>query len=200
MLNLHEVKLGKKGSVESFITERFTDNRTRMCDFHREWALTLAWVRGHQNVDYNLKTKKWVKPQQNPWQTRLISNLLLPMVRNKVARQTSVRPTWDVIPATPDPEDIEIARASTKILKHKWITLDMTRTLIRTLFWQSTCGNAFMKVGWDKEAGDEIQVRAGDIEDELITQFLSLHGIEETPEILNVRRGEEFIDVVKKNA
>lgn len=196
MIHLHEVKPSKKGSVEAFIKERFDDNRTRMVDFHREWALTLAWVRGHQNVDFNVKTNTWIRPKTNPWQTRLISNLLLPMVRNKVARQTAVRPVWDVIPATPDPDDIEIARTSTKIARHKWITLDMTRTLIRTLFWQSTCGNCFMKVGWDKEAGDEIQIPSRDIEDELISQFMALNGIEEAPETINIRQGEEFVDVV----
>ncbi len=192
---LHDTKRNKD-DVLSYVKSILEDSKTRMIDLHRDWALSLAWVRGQQNVDFDSKSRKWLKSKTNPWQNRLIANMLLPIVRNKVARSMIFRNVWDAIPATPDQEDIEIAKVSTKILEDIWVKHKMPMILLRTLFWRSITGNGFIKVGWDKDAGDSVQVETRLIEDETLQQFMAMIGFDETPETVEVKPGELFLNVV----
>lgn len=194
--NLYEVRKGKKGSVEDFIKSKYEDHKQRMTDLYREWALTLAWTRGHQNVNFNPTTKQWTKVKRNPWQTRLISNLLLPLVRSKVARLYLPRPVWDVIPATPDQEDIDISHTARKILEDVWVRHNLTTKLIRKSFWQAITGNAFMKVGWDSKAGKEVQIDPRSVEDQALDQFMAINGLEVPPNLITVNEGDLFIEPV----
>lgn len=174
----------------------FTLHRTAMTDFHKQWALNLAWVRGHQNVDYDNDRQTFIKSNKQPWQTRLISNKLLPILRNNVARLLQTNPIWDVVPATPDEEDIQIASTSTKVAQHLWYITNMRMSLLRTLFWQSGCGNAFLKVGWDSTIGPDEEINSNDVTDDLMQQFLYFMGIDTPPEKISVKAGEVFIDPV----
>lgn len=194
--DLHEIRKGKKDTVEDFIKTRYSDHKLRMVDLYREWALTLAWTGGHQNVNFNSKRKKWEKTKRNEWQTRLISNLLLPLVRSKVARLYTPRPLWDTIPATPDQEDIDIANVSKKILQDTWVKENLTTKMIRKSFWQSTCGNAFMKVGWDPKAGKSIEIDPRSLLEQDLDTFMAASGIEILPEMIEVNEGELFVDPI----
>lgn len=197
MTNLYDIKKGKKESVVDFIDTRFKKHRENMQDLYRSWMLNLAWTRGYQNVDFDRIDKKFKTTNaQQPWKVRLISNLMLPIVRRIVAQMSYIHPVWDVIPATSDEEDIHIAETQTKVLQDVWQRVDLNQKLIRLLFWQSTCSSAFLKVGWDADAGDEMEVNPKDVNEELLKQFLEYQGLSITPETLKVNAGELFVDVV----
>lgn len=196
--NLIDIKRGKKDSVESFVTKAMEDHRSRMSSIYRQWAIQLAWTRGHQNVDFDLKTRKWVSKARESWRARLSTNLMLPLVRHTVSRIMQSRPIWDVVPATPDEEDIQIANVSSKVCKDLWVRQDMDIKALRTLFWMCTTGNAFMRVGWDSEEGDEVKVKTLNIERELIERFIEVLGITaaEVPEEFSLNAGECYIEPV----
>lgn len=193
-MKLYEIKKGKKDTITRFIRENFSKSKENMQSYYRQWALTLAWVRGHQNIDF--QGGKFVKSQKHSWQTRLIANKLLPQMRNSIARLLQSNPIWEVHPATPDEEDIEIAHVSTKVLQEAFYNTNMRLNLVQLLTWQSCCGNAFAKIGWDSEAGEDTEVNTNDVTEELLDSFLSMMGIEVPPEVLTLKTGESFVEVI----
>jgi len=194
--HLYDVKKGKKGSVTTFVTGAFSDHVNYMRSKHRSWALNLAWTKGHQNCDYNPKTNAYNKLPTQTWQSRLISNLMLPIVRNNVSRFLSINPVWDMVPATPDEEDLQIADISKSILTHEWHRMNMLQKLMRVLFWQSTCSSSFLKIGWDADSGDSIKVPSRDIDEGLLNQYLEMSGIAIVPDELDLQTGNVFAEPI----
>ena len=196
--HFHQIKGGKKASFKDFMLSRYTENRTNMEDLYRSWLVNLAWIRGYQNYDYHVGTQKFIKPDQDPWRTRLQSNLMLPLVRKNVAKIHQAGNVWDVIPATPDEDDIQIARTASGVLQNAWQQANMAMKTLQVAYWQESVSSCFLKVGWDAEKGDPVQVETNLVETDLLQQFLERSGVpnEGIPEHLDVQTGELFIDVV----
>jgi len=187
----------KKESVIDFINDRFQFTRLSMQETYRSWMLNLAWVRGFQNVDYSLKDRNFrYYNKRDPWKVRLISNLMLPIVRRMVTTLVTHKNPWDVIPATSDEEDIQISETAAKVLQNLWVTKTLDQKIIRVAFWQSTCCSCFMKVGWDPDLGDLFKVNPEDTEPDAIQQFMEFHGFDVIPDEIIVNKGDMFIDVV----
>lgn len=194
MNNLYELK---KKNVTDFIKEASKDHRERMRSKHREWALNLAWVNGHQNVNFDSKTCRYNTTPKQAWQSSLVSNLMLPIVQGNVSRFIARNMPWTVVPATPDQEDIQISQTGTKLFTHYWNVLNMLKTMIRVLHWQSTCSSGFLKVGWDPDIGEDVQIASQNVEQDTLTQYLEQLGIfEEQPETIDLKQGDLFTDVV----
>ena len=194
-VNLRDITR-KKDSVESFVSKAFSEHKTHMANRHRQWAIQLAWSRGHQNVDFDAIARKWVRPSKDEWRNRLVSNFMLPLIRRNVSKLVPFNYNWDVVPATPDEEDIEIANITSRVLQHAWTKMNMLQNLIRVAYWQSTVGNAFLKVGWDAEIGDEIKIATQDIEKENVSKLLEYYGLEDLPAEIPVKSGEPFVDPI----
>lgn len=195
-MNLHEVRKSSKQDIQDFITDRFDQQKVCMQETHRSWMLNLAWIRGYQNLDFSTTSRNWIKPKLDSWRVRLINNLMLPVVRKGVARTTHIRPIWDVIPATSDEEDIQIAQTSTKLMQYYWQLSGMSIELIRLAFWQGSIGNAFLKVGWDFDKGDPLQIESKNVEKGLIQQLTEKLGIAEVPELIDTQSGELSVDTI----
>lgn len=199
MKNLYEVKRNSS-SVIDFVKGHFKDRREEISRLHRSWCLNLAWCRGDQNVDFDANSRTWLKndPTDHRFahRVRIISNMMLPLVRKSVAKLSYIHPVWDVIPATPDEVDIQIANISTKVLQDLWQQVDMNSKLIRLLFWMLNCGSAFFKVTWDAEAGDEIQIMSNELESESIQRVMEKFGFTEIPEAFSIPQGQLSVDVV----
>lgn len=157
--------------------------------------VNLAWVRGYQNVNFNLGSRKFERNKDKD--IRVTSNKMLPIVRRIQSRLVSPRPVWEVIPATSEQEDLEIASLATKVLRNAWLTVGMDMKQITTAFWMSTTCSAFQKIGWDFDKGDEVQVALQGVQDDLLSQFMERLGIEqESPQSATIRQGELFVDVL----
>ena len=197
MAELFDVSKGKKNSVKDFVLDKFSSRHETMSELYRSWMLNLAWVRGYQNTDFDSSNRTFRTPSaKHPWKARLVSNLMLPIVRRNVSQLVHNTNVWDVIPATADQEDLNISQTAKKLLLAYWDILDMPQKLLRVAFWQSVCSSAFLKVGWDTQAGDEVSIQSQDVEAETLRNFLQLQGFTETPKELKVREGDAFIDVV----
>lgn len=195
-MNLFEINRNKKDSIIDFVKTKFADHRMQMVNYHRNWALQLAWTRGHQHVDYNKQTKQWVEHVTQPWQASVSSNFMLPIVLDNVSRLLSLNAQWEVLPATPAEEDIQIANTATKIARDAWKRYRMRQNLIRVLFWQATTGNGFLKVGWDAETGEEKEYRKDSLDNNAVTQFMEVFGIAEESETITLKEGELFVHPV----
>lgn len=195
--HIFEIKKGKKATVVDFINTKFIKTRESMQEVYRSWMLNLAWVRGFQNVDYSLKDRKFRSyNQKNPWRVRLISNLMLPVARRMVSNLVTLGNVWDVIPATSDEDDIQIAETGSKVLQDTWQRKEMDQKTIRLAFWQSICSSAFLKVGWDANIGNFESVPANNIDEDLARQFMEFNGFDILPDEIEVNEGDVFIDVV----
>lgn len=195
-MNLHEIKKSKKQTIMDFVDDRFQSQRTRMREVYRSWMLNLAWARGFQNLDFNTSTQSFSNPPKDPWRVRLVNNLMLPLIRKQVAKITHIQPVWDVIPATPDEEDVQISQTATKVLQHYWQVMNMSLELIRLTFWQATIGNAFLKIGWDFEEGEDVNIPSKGVADDLIAQVMEQQGLLEVPEFFETKSGTLFADTV----
>ncbi len=194
--NLLEITKTKEDTVLDFVNKAYKDHGLYMTDLHREWALTLAWTRGHQNVNYDPLKRQWVRREKNEWQSRLISNLLLPIVRSKVARSTFTQCPWEVIPATPDQEDIDLAKTATSVAEDIWIKNDLTTLLVHALTWRSIVGNAYIKVGFDPKAGEEVEILKEDVDEAVLAEYLAEVGIITEQKTIKVRKGKIFHKVI----
>lgn len=197
MKQLYDLKRNSKDVID-FVTSQFKERRLEISELIRIWCLNLAWYRGSQNLDFDVNSRTWLRndPSINKNKVRLVSNLMMPLVRKSVAKMSYIHPVWDVIPATPDEDDIQIANTSTKVLQDLWQQVEMNSKLIRLLFWMLNCGSAFFKVTWDAEAGDEIQVMSNQVEEGLIKAAMEKFGFSEIPQAFNVPQGQLVIDVV----
>lgn len=197
MADLHKVKLSEQATICDFVHDRYRENMDEMAHLHRSWALTLAWTRGYQNYDFDKVKRTYVQNvDRKSWRPKLISNFMLPLVRKMVARYLYLKPIWDTIPATPDDDDIQIADIGAAILRHTWQQLAMDKKLIQLLFWQENCASAFLKVGWDAEAGELMEIGTQDVDDEVMNQTMQALGIFEKPETLKIPSGNPFCNVV----
>ena len=99
MAKLFDVKKGKKDSVKSFILETFKENRTLMSETYRDWMLNLAWARVHQNVDFDKSTQQFIRTvEKHPWRQRLVTNLMLPVIRRNVSQLLYTRLAYEYPP------------------------------------------------------------------------------------------------------
>jgi hypothetical protein len=142
------------GYVKSLHEQRLTD----LEDHHREMYMNVLWaVIGRQDIVYYRPTKSLMEYKPPKWKTHVISNFLFPQVRRNVAKLAR-KPIWDVIPWTSDQDDIDVANLSTQLLRYYWHLLGMDVKFIEFLFWLATTGNAHLKVGWDPDRGDAINL------------------------------------------
>ena len=123
--SLQEIKKSKSQTSVDFVEKAFRESKPHMQNLYRQWALTIAWYGGEQNVDFSSTSHQFYKNTKHPWQARLVANKMLPLVRQQVARMSQTKPAWIVDPATSDEEDIQIANTSTKILQSEWQKLEM---------------------------------------------------------------------------
>jgi len=195
-MHLYEIKKNKKESIKDFVLTRFKENREGRVELYRSWMLNLAWTRGYQNVDFDKTRRQYIRPTKESWRPRLIANIMLPIMRKTLAKLTYIHPVWDVIPATPDEQDIAISQTSTRLLRHYWDTMDISLKLVRLLSWQSICGNAFFKVGWDSTLGKDIDYDSQLIESGVMQQLMEVMGLREIPKKVKVKEGDVFTEVV----
>lgn len=138
----------------SMISSRLDD----LNDFIKEVYTNILWsLSGRQDIYYDRFAKTLIEDRPPEWKVKVISNLLFPQVRLTVAKLAK-QPIWDVLPATTEQEDINIANLNKNILTHYWFALGMPEKFIDYITWLATTGNAIAKIGWDSKAGDTVEL------------------------------------------
>lgn len=127
-------------------------NRARI---ERLWYINLAFYRGRQNIAFiNTPTVsngfRLLTPPAPPWRVRLVINKVKPIIRREIAKLTSQKPNFVVVPATNEDEDYYAAKAATQLLDSVYADYEIGAVNLSRQWWGSICGTSFIKCYWDK--------------------------------------------------
>lgn len=146
----------------------------------RQWYLNYAFYSGNQYVQFRQTSQSgpydlYVPPAPY-WRSRLVVNQVRKIVRKEIARLTAQKPNAFVVPSSTEDADIFAAQAGEQIWDSLWRRLKFDKTLREAVFWQTVCGNGFIKSYWDKtkkdiESSNDDQIVYGDICIEKVTPF-----------------------------
>jgi hypothetical protein len=142
----------------------------------RQWYINLAFYFGKQNVQLitgNASTTGFQLsvPKAPAWRVRLVINKIRPIIRNELSKLTSGKPTFSVIPATTEDEDIVAARVAENIITAAYRDKGVHKILRSVVWWGSICGTSFTKTYWDPT----VQTDDGQIGDTVIERVDPFH-------------------------
>jgi hypothetical protein len=123
----------------------------------RQWYLNLAFYYGNHYVkfkDAGSRTFDMYVPPAPYYVSRPVINQIRRVMRKEMARLTAQQPNAYVVPSSMEDRDIFAAQAGEQIWQGLWRKHHFNRILRQAVFWQSICGNGFIKQYWDKDATD----------------------------------------------
>jgi len=124
----------------------------------QQWYLNLAFYYGNQYVQPRVLNSTGsfdlYTPKAPPYRVRLIVNQTRKIIRKEISRLTAQKPNAFVVPASTEDQDVFAAQAGEEIWDSLWRRLKLPRVLRDAVFWQSVCGNGFLKSYWDPNKRD----------------------------------------------
>lgn len=142
--------------IAGAISEMWETRSTYKYYFEREWFRNISWYIGHQNLIWSDVQKSMVEPNAPHWRVRLVINRIQPVIRILAAKLFRGAPEWDVIPATTDSADLQIAQVANQVLQANWYNMEMPEKMYEAIHWMLTTGNAFIRQNWNPDIGDPI--------------------------------------------
>lgn len=168
----------------------------------RQWYLNYAFLSGNQHVVFRQATNNGpfdlYVPKAPYYRVRIVINKVRQAIRKEISRLTAQKPNAFVVPSSSEDADTFAAQAGEQIWESLWRRLKFNRTLREAVFWQTVCGNGFIKSYWDESKVDLESDQKGDICIHSITPFhilvsdLMCTEIEDQPYVIHA--------VVKSNA
>lgn len=131
----------------------------------RQWYLNLAFFYGNHYVKFRQAGDKFdlYVPNAPYYKVRATINQIRKVIRKDIARLTAQQPNAFVVPSTTEDADVFAAQAAEQIWASLWRRLKFNRTLRQAVFWQTSCGNGFIKQYWDSTKKDAASDVYGDI-------------------------------------
>lgn len=162
-------KIREKIAVESM--EKFQLSKNDRWRQERQWYLNLAFYFGQhhvvfkhsQNVGSNITNFEFYIPPAPYYRVRPSINHTRRIVRKEISRLTAQKPNAYVVPASTEDRDIFAAQAGEQIWDSLWRKHKFNKTIRRAAFWQTVCGNGFLKQFWDAAAYDPFNDIHGDV-------------------------------------
>jgi hypothetical protein len=157
------------------------------------WDLNLAFYFGNQYLELTpLQGGRLTLPKAPPYRVRLVVNRVKPVVRTEVARLTSQKPSASVVPASSEDSDLAAAYAAEQLWESISLYNKLHRIYRQAAFWQSVCGNGFIKVWYDTNAKDHASEEPGAVQYAAVTPYhlfvpdLRTEDIQNQPYVLNL--------------
>lgn len=120
---------------------------------HQVWVQNLLFLSGRHWWKYDPRAGTYAPPRVPPWKQMPVSNLCLAFFRTFLAKATKVRPAWQTVPASTDPEDVKAAELADDVLMAKWLELRLDRVVRKAVAWTIATGNAFLYPYWNTSTG-----------------------------------------------
>lgn len=138
------------------IEDKYYECKQGMLDLHTEWISNMQFVAGNQyeyhDEDYNThETKRLYE-----YEEREVRNKIRTYKNSYVARITLNKPYPFSKPITLKEEDVRSAKVTNAVIEDLWEKKKVPKLINRIGEFLGTLGCAFIKVGWDKQAGDKI--------------------------------------------
>lgn len=160
-MNLEIITSDEKASFneEQLVAEvesKIRNQEPILRDLQRQWFVNVAMRRGLQYIQTHAGTGLVVMPPDSEDRVRIVVNKMLGIHQTRVAKLCTDLPKLEVIPASSQEEDKDLARKGTKLLSWLWASEKMVEKLISLLSWAIDCGDAFLHVYWDTEKGPKL--------------------------------------------
>jgi len=128
--------------------------------FHSQWFQNIAMRRGLQNVQITSgqSNKVVLNPPEVKGRVRITINRMKAIHQTRLAKMVTDMPKMEVMPASDQEEDKELARKGTKILAYKWQDERMVEKITDECSWMIDCGSSFFHVYWDPTKGPKVPI------------------------------------------
>jgi len=140
----------------ALVHKRYKSQESVLQDYHRQWFVNIAMRRGLQYVQ--TKAGMIVMPPESDDRVRMIINRMIGIHQTRVAKIIKDMPKLEVIPASSQDEDKDLARKGTKLLSWLWSNERMVEKILKAVGWAVDVGNCFFYIYWDADKGTEIPI------------------------------------------
>lgn len=171
----HEMDFRTPDDVSLFVESQVREKNRWRLSYEQQWLKNIAMYIGDQYVVWDRTRGDLVTPPRPAHRVRMVNNLIMPYVRNAIARVIKKDPVVSVEPATSDDEDVRVSKVSSHVVKYYQRYLNMSQIRIECLVWLMTTGLGFLRVGWNPNKGAEMVVTPYDI-----MQRVSMYGEDAT--------------------
>lgn len=144
-------------AIKAWLDMQYIKCKDARRPIERQWYTNLAFFNGkHYISTISSKTSsygyKFHTPKTVPWRVRLIINKVRTVVRTEVAKLTTSRPAFSVVPRTTEDEDIAAARVAEQLFENVYYEQDFLQIMTDAIWWMSITGTSFIKTYWDQNA------------------------------------------------
>jgi len=135
--------------------ERRRDERAGL---ELQWTLNANFKEGHQNCDIDVHRHviRDVDPDVAGEPERRCYNQIGSLMETRHANLGSVQYDMVVKARSPEPDDCEKARISTKLLEYDKSVTDFDAKMEKLIAWAELCGTAFTLSWWNADLGEQV--------------------------------------------
>ncbi len=132
--------------------------RSERAGLELQWTLNTNFNAGNQNCDIDIhrRTICEVDPLAAGEPERRVYNLVAPLMETRHANLGSVQYDMIVKARSPEADDWEKARISTKLLEYVKSVTDFDAKMEKLISWAELCGTAFTLSWWNADLGEKV--------------------------------------------
>jgi hypothetical protein len=160
---ISDIDFSDDKSIVAFVENTYGNRYALKYQQERDWFVQIMWFAGEQNTIWNDVARQIETPKCPPWRVRLIINYLQSRVKTLIAKYVKDNVEWDVIPATTDIIDQQVAQLDLNVLNYYSEELDLIEKQVDAVTWSVLTGNGFLKPVWNPNKGDPFMVSPEDL-------------------------------------
>lgn len=141
--------------IAEFVDRLWDDQNDPVAERQREWLQIEHYVANEQYLAYHRGRRDWIIRRTVPWRIRAVYNICAKCVNLRVQRLTENKPAISVQAATVDMGDVQKAEYKQTLFWGLWEKLALHKRIVGVRTKATLNGCAFLKVGWDPDAGIE---------------------------------------------
>lgn len=159
----------------ALLNKKYNAVKHQRTQYDRNWKLNLAFYSGRQWVVWDRSFNRvidWVPRNNKP---RMVTNIIMPIVRLYLALLTKNDPEFMVVATTPEQNDVAKAKICKQFLQFVWENNNFKSVCKKALVWAIVCGDGFVKAYYDPtgapyELNDEVHY-LGDVAIDVCSPF-----------------------------
>jgi hypothetical protein len=151
-------KRGDNNAVSGMVLSLFTQSRNMRRTEEGNWYIDSRYLSGDQWVIWDPRHLTLTVRAKKHWRIRQTINHMREGVELLVNMLTARRPRLNIIPGSSEPEDRQSAIACERLLSYLWDQLEVDEHLDEVIVMMAVTGRAFLKLGWDKQAGEILEL------------------------------------------
>ena len=144
-----------EGRIAQEVMERLrSSNRDSIYERQVVWPRNLLMTYGEQRIKWNTYGRRWVRRPPGVREKQFQTNVLLGRVTHMAAELTQARPTFQVVPKTPDVNDRRSAKLGERVLFHDYREHEIGNTRYLAILDALIFGMGIIEAGYDQDAGE----------------------------------------------